>query len=272
MVEVMYEGTERYVMTKGGIGWFSYHFDMKAEVTDASSTGFTLVRDTDLGIPGFDPIPDPSPDVYNGTGLQFTTVTRDGHSILTPFSGLIAGVTETGTNFTTTVTNLNIDAADFFRVSETDRNRDNVKLLKQVFSGDDFFDLGSRGDKVKGYNGNDEMLGRGGGDKLWGGRGNDTLKGGGGRDLLQGDQGDDMLVGGRGADTFKFKGRNIGDDAIEDWRDGTDLIAIKHRSVDDFSDLTLTQNGNDAVISYRAGSITLADTSISDLDGSDFLF
>ena len=88
MVELIYEGTERYVMTQSGIGWFSYHFDMKAEVTDASSTGFTMVRDTDLGIPGFDPIPDPSPDVYNGTGLQFTTVTRDGHSILTPCSAI----------------------------------------------------------------------------------------------------------------------------------------------------------------------------------------
>lgn len=65
----------------------------------------------------------------------------------------------------------------------------------------------SQANVLKGWDGDDEILGRQGNDTLVGGSGSDTLKGGDGNDILNG-YGDgsvyeyDTLTGGSGADTF----------------------------------------------------------------------
>lgn len=66
----------------------------------------------------------------------------------------------------------------------------------------DIFDGGTRGERVYGYGGDDDLFGNGGNDLLYGGAGRDLLVGGDGDDTLNGGSGSDLLVGERGADTL----------------------------------------------------------------------
>ena len=99
------------------------------------------------------------------------------------------------------------------------------------------------------------MAGQGGRDVLFGGSGDDTLNGG---------AGNDWLVGGEGNDT------------ITDFTDGEDMIDLSaFSSISGFSDLTITQDGDDTVIDLGAhggGEITLEDFTSTDLDATDFGF
>jgi Ca2+-binding RTX toxin-like protein len=56
--------------------------------------------------------------------------------------------------------------------------------------------------EVRGWSGNDTILGGGGNDTLLGGGGNDYLNGRGGNDSLRGQNDDDFLLGGAGDDTL----------------------------------------------------------------------
>ncbi len=109
----------------------------------------------------------------------------------------------------------------------------------------------TQNNQMFGRGGNDDLDGRGGTDQLFGEEGNDTLDGGDGTDLLVGGVGDDSLTGGSGANTFRFA---IGDgaDAITDFKPGTDQIEI---GVAGFGDLTITQDGADALVGYDGGEI-----------------
>lgn len=301
-------GHEKTDQAGGGLGWLSFQFQLNAEVTNTSSTGFTLVRDQGLPIPGAPTLPDPAPDVYSGTDLQFTDITLYGTTLATPSSGVITSVTETGANFTSTASGLNIDAADFFRVSATKNNRDNVELLKQVFSGNDEFRGGSHQDRFNGFDGRDDMRGGAGNDRLWGGsgldriygdegkdtirgdggndringgdgadvliggKGNDRLIGGSGADILEGGKGNDMVRGQSGADVFVFKGNGLGNDRIENWSGREDLIQIKHGAVSDYSDLTLTQTSEGLEITYGTNTILIFHADQGDLDHTNFIF
>lgn len=324
MVKFHVTGFEKTDQAGGGLGWLSFQFQLNAEVVNTSATGFTLVRNMVLPIPGATPITDPAPDVYSGTNLQFTDITLLGTTLATPSSGLITSVTETGPNFTSTATGLNIDAADFFRVSATKTNRDNVDLLEQVFSGRDEFRGGARQDKFNGFDGRDDMQGGGGGDRLWGGegrdtieggkgddkiwggtglddldggKGNDTIKGGdggdyilggqgddyiqgnkgndritggAGDDTLEGGKGDDYLSGGGGRDVFVFNGGGQGNDTIENWVDGKDLIQIKHPTVDNLADVHVTQTADGVEVAYRDNTILIEGTELLYFDHTDF--
>lgn len=324
MVKFHVTGHEKTDQAGGGLGWLSFQFQLNAEVIDTSTTGFTLVRNTLLPIPGATPIPDAAPDVYSGTDLQFTDITLYGTTLATPSGGVITSVTETGPNFTSTATGLNIDAADFFRVSATKNNRDNVDLMKQVFSGKDEFRGGSRQDKFNGFDGSDDMQGGGGNDRLWGGKGRDTIEGGSGDDkiwgengkdridggkgrdtikggndndhlhggngndfiqgnkgkdritgaagddTLEGGKGDDHLNGGGGRDVFVFNGGGLGNDTIENWVDGKDLIQIKHPTVDNLADVHVTQTADGVEVAYRDNTILILDTELRYFDHTDF--
>ncbi len=56
--------------------------------------------------------------------------------------------------------------------------------------------------ELRGYGGNDKLIGNSGDDLLLGGDGSDTLSGGAGNDSLNGGDGDDYLIGGAGNDTL----------------------------------------------------------------------
>jgi len=148
-------------------------------------------------------------------------------------------------------------------------------------------------DSVMGNGGGDVISGAEGADSLWGNNGKDTLQGGQGSDFISGGSGDDWLFGGSGHDTllaghggdtlqggsgrdvFMFDTSTNDIDTVEDFRDGSDILAL--RGVDgrfDALDIrTVTVGGTDFTeIAYDGHIIRLADTDAGDLDTTDFWF
>lgn len=130
---------------------------------------------------------------------------------------------------------------------------------------------GDGGDIVKGSIGNDTLKGGKGGDDLFGGDGRDKLQGGNGADSLNGNKGADTLIGGFGADTFVL-GANWGADKIQDFQDGVDRIDVSNSGASRFSDLTISDGADGAVITWGANTATLKNVAASDLDAGDLFF
>ncbi|WP_264211933.1 reprolysin-like metallopeptidase [Leisingera thetidis] len=125
-----------------------------------------------------------------------------------------------------------------------------------------------------GANGEADVLrGNAGKDKLFGGRGDDTLYGGNGNDRLVGGDGSDVLIGGKHADVFVFVSADYWEEnVIKDFGSGNDRIEFSGTSVDEFSDLTITQQGGHTFISYYGNhDIKLADYT-GPVTTDDFLF
>lgn len=130
---------------------------------------------------------------------------------------------------------------------------------------------GSNGDdSITSGNAANVLIGLGGDDVLLGAGGNDTLFGGDDDDRLIGGTGDDNLFGQGGSDTFVFFA-NAGNDIIRDFEDGVDIIQFRDM-VDAFTDLTITQDGANAVITSDNGVITLINFDSTLLDIDDFSF
>ncbi len=140
--------------------------------------------------------------------------------------------------------------------------------------GDDTLHGGKGDDALHGDEGDDTLHGGKGDDCLQGDLGNDTLYGGKGNDLFYGGRGDDQLHGGEGSDTFVFSGRNKskfnGDDTIHDFEDGEDIMSFNRRMK--FEDLTITQSGENTVITWNGASVTLIGIQASQITGDDFDF
>ncbi len=160
--------------------------------------------------------------------------------------------------------------------------------------GDDTITGGSGQDDLSGDNGNDEISGNenddiinggagkdtltgdSGEDEIRGGSGKDFIKGGSQGDLIDGGSGNDTLDGGSGSDTFVFSEDKdeVRDFDANDDNEKIDLSAVA--SIDDFSDLSddhMTQDGNHVVIDDLSGNtMTLRNTTLSDLDALDFIF
>ena len=132
--------------------------------------------------------------------------------------------------------------------------------------GEDTLDGGSNNDKLMGGDGNDVLRGSSGNDKLWGDAGDDTLDGGSGKN---------QLTGGAGAGVFVFDASTkIG--RITDFENGTDrldLSGLADAGFTGFDTLNLSQPGNTAIIRLEGGDrIELANTDVTALDASDFIF
>ena len=103
--------------------------------------------------------------------------------------------------------------------------------------------------------------------------GEDVLDGGAGNDRLIGGSRNDILTGGGGKDTFVFDTAAFGTDTITDWQDGLDRIEIgRQAGARRFSDLTITQQGDDVHITTGEGEIILAGIDAADIGRSDFSF
>lgn len=113
--------------------------------------------------------------------------------------------------------------------------------------------------------------GNAGNDTLFGSVLADTLNGGADTDKLKGLGGDDVLTGGTGTDTFIFS-LGDGSDTVKDFTDGSDIIQFVGTSADDFTDLSIVAQFSNAVVSIDNIKVVLENVSISNLDGSDFLF
>ncbi len=198
---------------------------------------------------------------------------------------------------------MTIDAVELYSVSQSVSLEDDQLLLGQILAGNDQVSLSNDDDRMYGFDGNDLIKGNGGNDVIWGDRGNDTLKGGAGgdelfggrgndrifggagsdwisggwgKDTLVGGLGDDVLIGGEGnaKDVFVFTS-DSGDDRIQDFQDGIDLIRFD-RTGGDFSDLGIIDTGSSITILLGRTSVILLNTSgtldASDLTAADFLF
>mgnify|MGYP005991716565 CR=1 FL=1 len=108
---------------------------------------------------------------------------------------------------------------------------------------------------------------------LTGTAGANTLTGGNANDTLTGAGGDDQLTGGTGLDLFVASVDN-GDDTILDFEDGYDLIDFTALTgtVDEFADLTITQAGANAVVTFDGGSFTVNGVQTDTLTFNDFIF
>ncbi|AZV78704.1 hypothetical protein EBB79_13025 [Parasedimentitalea marina] len=137
---------------------------------------------------------------------------------------------------------------------------------------------GSGNDTLFGDQNQDRLEGGSGNDSLDGGVGFDTLLGGFGNDTLNGGAHADLLAGGDGSDIFVFTD-GTGADRVTDFDafDNAERLDLSGLSaITSFADLTsnhLTQSGANAFINAgSAGTITLLNVQLSDLDASDFIF
>ncbi|MBY6056981.1 reprolysin-like metallopeptidase [Leisingera daeponensis] len=133
---------------------------------------------------------------------------------------------------------------------------------------------GTGGSDFSGTNGERDILrGNLGNDRLFGGRGNDVLQGGDGHDRLVGGDGSDILYGGRHADIFIFKAADYNDnDIIRDFGRGNDRIKFEGTGADNFSDLTISQQDGNTLISYY-GNYNIELTGYTGgLAADDFIF
>ncbi|MFN3260567.1 MAG: hypothetical protein ACE37J_08400 [Pikeienuella sp.] len=145
--------------------------------------------------------------------------------------------------------------------------------------GDDVLRGAGGADRLNGGGGSDRLLGQGDDDTLKGGGGRDDLKGGGGSDRLiggasadriDGGRGADTLIGGASADVFRFAPGD-GSDVIQRFQQGVDLVEFK-RGVSGIEDLTITQQGDDVLLSYLRGSILFANQDAAAFGEEDFIF
>ncbi|PRY23676.1 hemolysin type calcium-binding protein [Aliiruegeria haliotis] len=134
------------------------------------------------------------------------------------------------------IQNISSPGNKIFAAMRTQKLGDDIALAKDMFSGNDRFELGRHDDFALGYDGADRIKGNRGDDELSGGNGADRLQGDHGNDILRGGKGTDTLLGGSGKD--KARG-GAGNDQLEGGRGGDALFGEAG------SDKLLGQNGND---------------------------
>ena len=146
----------------------------------------------------------------------------------------------------------------------------NIEAFSLTLGHDKFYGTDLANDIVNGDDGNDMLYGEDGNDRLSGGRGNDLLVGGRGADILDGNDGNDNLRGGSGRDVIVF---SMGNDTVINFQDNIDTIHISSLfGATNFSQVAISQNGSNAVITIGANTLTLSNFLTANLDSSDFLF
>ena len=102
----------------------------------------------------------------------------------------------------------------------------------------------------------------------------DHITGDAGANRLTGGGGDDTLLGGAGRDRFIFESRN-GDDTIQDFTDGEDLIDLIGFNLTGLAELTMRSDDRGVVIDlsgHGGGTILLEGAAMATMDETDFLF
>lgn len=143
-------------------------------------------------------------------------------------------------------------------------------------TGNDFVDGGQHNDVIGGNLGNDTVHAGSGNDTVWGGFGDDEIDAETGWDRVVGGTGDDLLTGGLGSDIFVFF-EGDGNDTITDFdatddNEKIDLSGVS--SITGFNEIqsSAVQIGDDVLILYGTGSLTLQNVDLNDLGANDFLF
>ena len=109
---------------------------------------------------------------------------------------------------------------------------------------------------------------------LIGGDGNDTLTAGTGNAILDGQRGNNILTGGAGKDLFVVHRRESGTDTIVNFdpakNEKLDLVGFRGMT---FSDLVLTQQGEDVLINLGSGqTILLKNQTVATITADQFVF
>ncbi len=117
----------------------------------------------------------------------------------------------------------------------------------------------------------ENVIGSDDGDVIIGSDFENFLAGAEGDDLIDGAGGDDILSGGEGIDTFRFSSEN-GNDVVTDFELGVDLIQLSDFGPDfDLSD-SISQDGQDAVLSFSGdNSVRLEGIEASQITEDDFV-
>jgi len=107
----------------------------------------------------------------------------------------------------------------------------------------------------------------------------DILKGGKGADILFGGFGADTLKGGKGKDTFVFDllsdSNSDAWDVITDFKQGKDTIdltGLAIEGIDDFSDVTITDNGTDTFVTANSADFQIELSGVHALIDADFIW
>ncbi|MBV6633242.1 MAG: calcium-binding protein [Alphaproteobacteria bacterium] len=147
-----------------------------------------------------------------------------------------------------------------------------------VIDGGSNASFGNKGDDlVVGSDSDDVLYGNQDIDVLSGGAGDDTLFGGQGQDALTGGAGDDLLVGGKGEDTYVYLGGGEGNDVVNGFVIGEDVIQVTSSVAGDTATLQasgITDTPDGALVSFADGTtVTLEGVSAQDvLDNFDSVF
>ena len=257
----------------GETGSFTVTVDPEA-VGQGYFTWATMVipsNDAFLAAPG-NPLTDPIFD-EDGNFLGPLTITRDGNDVLdagTEVNNEIeaAFLNQTGPNQGTTENGV-VTVHPGFNGSEGNPDAGPVNILGGTTAPGAVIDP-VLGDFTR-NGGNDQLIeirverAAGENDVLNGGRGDDTLIGGGG---------DDLLTGGAGRDVFAFTLQaGTSADTVTDFRDGVDLLDVSEFGFSSASDVAISDEGGNAVLTFAEGnSVTLNGVSSSLIDDSDFIF
>jgi Ca2+-binding RTX toxin-like protein len=119
----------------------------------------------------------------------------------------------------------------------------------------------------------DTLTGNNAVNNLLGGNGADIMNGNGGADTFIGGLGNDTMNGGAGNDMFVYDEGLFGQDTINGWVNGQDLIDVVDIGLT-FADFTKTQSGADTLLTLTldpAQSIRITNTLATTIDVTDFV-
>ncbi len=155
---------------------------------------------------------------------------------------------------------ISVSAITLQKAIDSESTIDDYKMIADILSGDDTFNLSSYNDYAFGYGGKDKLFGNGGNDSLDSGNGNDTLIGGAGLDSLTGGLGADSLDGGIGNDLlFGGAGNDrliggAGADSLTGGADADVFVLNQLKGVDHITDFT---SGSDRISLSKATYVAL---------------
>jgi len=157
---------------------------------------------------------------------------------------------------------------DFGTIDGDEIEVEGSKQLVFAGSGNDLIDAstGEGNNRLYTSSGDDTLI-LGSGDRIIAGAGDDAI--------FTTSGGDNIITGGAGADQFWIASAEIPDgiNQITDFTSGEDVIGIAGLGIIGFEDVSLTQQGDDALIGATGSDLAiLENVDITSLSGDDFAF
>lgn len=107
--------------------------------------------------------------------------------------------------------------------------------------------------------------------KIFGGGGADTIIGGAAGDRIYGEAGDDIMTGNGGNDRFFFD-TGWGQDTVSDFTLGNDRLDVTAAGISQLSDMTITDDSGDTLITFGADSIRLTGVDHLIISDANFVY